>query len=256
MREGEPEARLHERVPPLLKAAARPVVHWLGDTWNRSRGQPIPPWSLRSQVPGDWRAVGKEFLGYIVDLGGLQPDDRVLDIGCRAGRMAVPLTGFLSADARYEGVDSWEEGTAWCQRTVTPRNPNFHFSQIETERDRSRGATASQRGIARLPYDDGTFDFVILISIVHLSPDVFQSYLSEVARLVRKGGTYFGTWFLCGENGPESSRPAPPITCTESEARRQLGSLGLTVEAVYRGSWNGWESALSYQDLVIGRKTG
>ena len=230
------------------------MVRWFGDTWDRRRGHPIPPWTLRSQVAGDWRAVGKEFLGYMVDLGGLQPDDRVLDIGCRAGRMAVPLTGFLGADACYEGVDSWEEGTAWCQRTVTPRNPNFYFSEIETERDRSRGAAACQRGTARLPYDDETFDFVILASIVHLSPDVFQNYLGEAARLVRRGGTYFGTWFLCCESGPEPSRLAPPIACTESEARRRLDSLGLAVEAVYRGSWNGWKSALSYQDLVIARK--
>ena len=35
----------------------------------------------------------------------LSPDHRVLDIGCGTGRMAIPLTSFLSKKGSYEGFD-------------------------------------------------------------------------------------------------------------------------------------------------------
>lgn len=55
---------------------------------------------------GDYRAIGLEYLGHFVHIGGLKPNHRVLDIGCGIGRMAVPLTQFLDPKTgTYEGVD-------------------------------------------------------------------------------------------------------------------------------------------------------
>ncbi len=233
---------------------------------------PVPPWSLRSRVPGDFRAVGRAFLGYMVELGGLRPDDHLLDIGCRAGRMTIPLTGYIAPDGAYDAVDDWPEGTVWCQQVITARYPNFHFRQLsmgglpagpgatEATRPAAPGATASAP--EPLPYADATFDFVTLGAILQLTPEAFDWYLAEAARVIRPGGTYFGTWFLWNDGRPDADRPngsrvgtAPAIACTEAEARRRLGSLGLTVDAVHRGGWDGYEPALSHQDLVIARKT-
>ncbi|HEX4082797.1 MAG TPA: methyltransferase domain-containing protein [Acidimicrobiales bacterium] len=267
-----------------LKAATRPVVRRIDDALDRRHGVPVPPWSLRSQVPGDFRAVGRAFLGYMVDLGGLRPEDRLLDIGCRAGRMTIPLTGYLGPDGAYDAVDDWPEGTAWCQQVITTRYPNFRFRQLsmggpppvagatEATRPATPDATAPAPSDATapapepLPYADATFDFVTLGAILQLTPDAFDWYLAEAARVVRPGGTYFGTWFLWNDGRPDTGRPdtgrpngsrvgtAPAIACTEDEARRRLGSLGLTVDVVHRGGWDGYEPSLSHQDLVIARR--
>ena len=56
----------------------------------------FPPWWLRDVGGGDFRAVGQKFLHLFTELADLQPDERVLDIGCGCGRIAFPLTEYLS----------------------------------------------------------------------------------------------------------------------------------------------------------------
>src|SRR5271169_1165176 len=98
---------LKSRVPESVKAIARPLAWRLSDMAARSRGTLSPPRRLAVQVPGDFVSVGREFLAYFRNLGYLRPDQRVLDVLCGPGRMAIPLTGYLSAQGSYEGVDTW-----------------------------------------------------------------------------------------------------------------------------------------------------
>jgi SAM-dependent methyltransferase len=220
-------------------------------------------------VSGDFRAVGREFAGYLVDLGGLGPDDAVIDIGCRAGRTSIPLIGYLSENGRYEAVDDWPEATMWCQQAITGRHTNFHFRHLDmgegpagavqartTSGAGGDDAARSRRSApAPLPYPDGSFDMAILGSILQLNPVTFDLYLAEAARVTRPGGTYFGTWYLKNEartGGVPAAGPA--IACTEATACARLRSVGLAVEAIHRGSWDGYDSPLSYQDVVIARK--
>ena len=53
----------------------------------------VPPRYLNYADSGGFTKVGKEFLAYYKEKCGLQPQHRVLDMGCGIGRMAVPLTG-------------------------------------------------------------------------------------------------------------------------------------------------------------------
>lgn len=219
------------------------------DARDRLQGRPVPPWSLRSQVAGDFRAVGREYVGYMVELGGLRPDDRVLDIGCRAGRLAIPLLERMGPQGRYEGVDSWADGVAWCRRALTPRRPNFRFRVVPAEVGPAGGEPVP------LPYGDRSFDFVVSVTVSALSRPALDHYLAECARLLRTSGTYLGAWcLLAGAKDP--SRPPPAIACTEEDARRHLTALGIEVAAVHRGNWDGHRPALSHMDVVVGRKSG
>src|SRR5579862_1407399 len=91
----------------------------------------MPPRRMVVQVPGEFESVGREFLGYFQSLGNLRPNQQVLDIGCGPGRMAIPLTRFLSKEGRYDGVDTWTEAVDWCVKNITPRFGNFHFSALD-----------------------------------------------------------------------------------------------------------------------------
>ena len=55
--------------------------------------------------------MGRRFLEQFVALGGLKPDHHVLDVGCGIGRMALPLTTFLSAGGEYREFDPVGKGS-------------------------------------------------------------------------------------------------------------------------------------------------
>ena len=254
------------RLPGSLKAVARPVVWRVSDAMTKKRGELLPPRRLMSQVPGNFQQVGTEFLGHFTNLGGLLIDHRVLDIGCGPGRMALPLTGFLSTAGSYEGIDTWSEAVDWCAEQITPRFGNFRFRSLRSD----------PGGGCRFPYDDGEFDFAILCAISRLDGETFRSYVREAGRSLRVGGVYFGTCFLSddpasrsqashsqasydsaayGPDNREQSRhrdaAGPPFVLSEDDLGATLVSAGLKIESIHRGSWAGHPSPLSYQDVVV-----
>lgn len=247
---------LKSRVPESVKAIARPLVWRLSDMAARSRGTLSPPRRLAVQVPGDFVSVGREFLAYFRNLGHLRPDQRVLDVRCGPGRMAIPLTGYISAQGSYEGVDTWLEAVEWCSQNITARFGNFHFSLLEDSGPAGHGA---------FPYEDATFDFVIVCAISRLAESTFGSYVSEAGRLLRPGGTYLGTCFLRAATstgatagaavaGPGLVENEGRLIFSEAQIREMLSSNGLALDAVYRGSWDGHPTPLSYQDIVVATK--
>src|ERR1700741_1289804 len=89
----------------------------------------IPPRCLHSVGPSDFVETGEEFLRYFTELAGLTPHERVLDVGCGTGRMARPLSRYLT-DGRYDGVDVVGPSIAWCQAAYR-RFPNFRFHHAD-----------------------------------------------------------------------------------------------------------------------------
>ena len=181
-----------------------------------NRFMPVPPEELILCGDGDYRAIGAEFLGHFVRLGGLEPGHRMLDLGSGVGRMAVPLTQYLSESGRYDGVDVAAPGIAWCAATITPAYPNFRFTQVDVVHPlyNPQGALAAET--VRLPFDDAAFDFIAMVSVLtHLDPPAVAQYAREVSRLLAPGGKCFATAFLL--NAPSragiaagTARPAFP----------------------------------------------
>jgi SAM-dependent methyltransferase len=229
------------RIPQGLKAAARPFVWGMSDALAKRRGDLLPPRRLVSQVPGDFKSVGPEFLGYFVELGALAPDQRLLDIGCGPGRMAIPLTGYLNEQGHYDGVDTWPDAVDWCATNITPRFSNFDFHTI----------AASE---VVFPFEDGAFDFTILCALSRLDDETFAAYTRDAARVLRPGGVHMGTCFLASEAGSAVSERPRAIAFSEHEIRDLYASAALNVESIHRGRWDGHPSPLSYQDIVVARR--
>lgn len=251
------------------------------DVWLGRRGPMVPPARLSRFVgSGDFREIGEVYLRCFIELGGLRPTDRVLDVGCGIGRMAVPLTGHLTTGS-YDGFDIVPVAIKWCARHITPRYPSFRFHLADLCNTAYHPEGRYRAADYRFPFADASFDFVLLVSVLtHLLPREATNYLHEVTRVLRPGGRCFMTWFLLDEeslqqiragtslvaffpSGEEGCMVADPrnpgdVTAHSEAAVRALSQdCGLLLqEPVHYGSWRGRERALTHQDILIALKPG
>lgn len=241
----------------------------------------VPSPALALSVGGDFRETGEEFFTYFVDIGGLRPADAVLEVGCGVGRMAVPLTRFLTdGGGRYDGFDVMADAVAWCRTHITPRFPAFTFQHAAL---RNRAYNVSATTLATdfvFPYPDASFDFVCLTSVfTHLLPDEVQHYLAEIVRVLRPGGRSFSTFFLLNAESlglmraglsphfpfahrlddcrvQDADVPEAAVAYDEERIRRWYRAAGLAIaEPVRYGTWCGRLDGLSLQDIVLALKS-
>src|ERR1700722_18888592 len=122
------QSTLKRLVPPPVRKALKNSQGAILDLIDSARGLHVPPRRLRGFVgDGDFTATGEEHLGYFIEYGKLRPEHKVLDVGCGSGRMALPLTRYLSPQSEYYGFDPSARSIEWCREHITSRYPNFHF---------------------------------------------------------------------------------------------------------------------------------
>jgi SAM-dependent methyltransferase len=239
----------------------------------------IPPVEAMFDGPAsldEFKANGIEFLQIYKDLCGIEPTEQMLDVGCGIGRKTVPLTGYLTGAARYEGIDANAFGVDWCSRNITPRFPNFHFQWVDVSNRLYNPAGAQSPSTFRFPFPDGSFTFVTLGSVfTHMLPDDVKQYLSEVYRVLGRGRcliSYFllndsarrligagksSLKFVATNDGYSTISPETPedaIAFEEGFITSLYQQAGLRIERLEYGSWCGRENSLSYQDLVLATK--
>jgi SAM-dependent methyltransferase len=246
-----------------------------------AEADPMPPEALVQGVGGAFREAGDEFLQYFIDIAGLRPDERVLDVGCGVGRMATALTRYLRGGAgggSYEGFDVMAEAIDWCRSHITPRHPTFRFQHVNVGNRYYNPAGAEAAGGFHFPYDAATFDFVYLTSVfTHMLPAEVQHYVSEIARVLDRGGRCLCTFFLLNDvsiglsrespnpafhfqhvhDGYRTTDPAMPeaaVAYDEACVRGWFADHGLTLDRIDYGWWSGRRDGLSLQDIVLAVK--
>jgi SAM-dependent methyltransferase len=235
----------------------------------------LPPLRLQIAGFGDFQNVGEHLLQLLINVGGLQPDDRVLDIGSGVGRVALPLTHYLRPDATYDGFDVMGRAVRWCRQHITPEHPNFRFHHVALRNSeyRRRGLPASQ---FRFPFLDASFDFVFATSVfTHLVADETRQYLAESARVLAPGGVLLATFFLLNDfsmqNLPtrgdfafpfvsgsmrllDRDNPGVGVAFEEKAVVELIRSAGLTLERIEYGGWSGRPNAATFQDVTVCRR--
>lgn len=190
-------------MPPSLRFVARRLFYLPVDTWECLTGRRdklTPPRGKIFVGSGDFAKAGQNLLDQIIETCNPSPASRVLDIGCGIGRLAVPLTRFLSTEGSYEGFDIVKMGIDWCQKHITKSFPNFHFTHIDLKNDLYNLSTAEEAKRFVFPYNDNEFDLIILTSVfTHMLPDDVDNYLGQIRRVLKDSGKCFATFFVLNE---------------------------------------------------------
>ena len=121
-------------------------------------------------------AVGGNFNAYgileleVLKFFGLRHDFYVIDVGCGSGRLARPLSGYLSG--QYLGTDVVEDLVTHARAIV--RRADWRFEVVD--------------GLA-IPERDAVADFVCFFSVfTHLLHEQSYVYLREAKRVLKPGG--------------------------------------------------------------------
>jgi SAM-dependent methyltransferase len=274
-------AGIKRMVPEPLKPIIRNVLDsWAEavDRFSARTKELVPPATLNRSGDGDFREVGEEFFGYFKNLGGLRPDETVLDVGCGIGRMAVPLTQYLSRASKYEGFDITGPQVRWCRHRISSRHPNFSF-RVADIYNRCYNPRGKHKACEyTFVYRDRTFDFVFATSVfTHMLPEDMERYLSEIIRVMKPGARCLITFFLLNPESlnlmaekkstrdfahqsrnyrtTEKDMPEGAVAYDEQYVRNLYAGLGLEINApIHYGSWCGRTAFLSYQDIVVAGK--
>jgi SAM-dependent methyltransferase len=267
-------AKARARLIYLAKAVAR-YLRWLPADLRREVGaRPLPPRRLSFVGRGDFERTGDEYLAHFRALGGLQPGDRVLDMGCGIGRMAIPLMGYLDGGS-YEGFDVGRAMIRWCSRELTPQRPEFRFTWAPVYNQKYNPFGTVSAADFRFPYEEASFDFVFATSLfTHLVRAETEHYLREAARVLRPGGTALLTFFLLDERAEaevaagrasfdfrhpieggftsDPSQPEEAIAYRAGDLRETMAAVGLEIEEPIRfGLWSNHPGAPAGQDIVL-----
>ncbi len=254
----------------LRKIAFAPIDLWEAITGKNKKL--IPPKGLIFVGSGDFQEQGERFLEYFQKHGGLKPHHRVLDIGCGIGRMAVPLTNFLSPEGSYEGFDIVKDGIDWCLKNITPQSPHFRFTHIELK-NHLYSSKGKEAGNFRFPYEKEEFDFVFLTSVfTHMIPAEVENYLAEIFRVLKGNGRCLSTFFILDETSKISMSgdfnfpydygfyrlmdkrvQSANVAYGKEYLLKQFGKNKLVVEKLLPGRWSGRNEneGADFQDIVV-----
>ena len=226
--------------------------------------------------PGDFKAEGERLGRRLRERCDLKPDGRILDVGCGVGRLAVPLTQYLSTAGTYRGFDIVPEAIAWCTERITGRYPQFRFQHVDLKNRHYNPEGRLEAADFRFPFTDRSFDVVVATSVfTHLLAPECRRYLREAARVLDGGGVLMATHYVLSDEaqaaiaagrselrfahrrGParviDPDDPEATVAYERSDIEAFYREAGLRIEELLPGYWSGREGGVDYQDVVVAR---
>jgi len=236
---------------------------------------PVPPRRLWP-FSGSFAGSGERDLRFLIEEAGLRPHERILDVGCGLGRLALPLKRYLDENGRYEGFDVREKAVRWARRRVARRDRRLRFRHIDVFNGSYNPSGSVRPSELRFPYADGAFDLVVLFSIfTHMVADDLRHYLAEIARVLAPGGRCMATFRLMDRPGivtapdvvfdfrhdfgdflaAHRTVPERAVAYREAFVREAYAAAGLEVSSIHYRGRQPVVKASGWQDAVIATRS-
>lgn len=232
----------------------------------------------KENILGEYDRVGVFITTMLKNRAGMRPDSDVLDVGCGTGRVAKPLTEYLTT-GNYAGIDVVLSSVEWC-RDAFAAFPNFRFIHADLYSEFYNSGAAATADDYRFPFDDESFDVVFSASLfTHLLMPAVDNYLKEMARVLRPGGSVWNSYLLLDEVseplvlGPRSDgrrmqyeveggrvgykdKPEHVVGLRKDRVLALHEKHGLGEVDVLLSNWSGGRTGKKYrgQDIIIARK--
>jgi len=230
-------------------------------------------------ITKDFRKSGETYFhNYLEKIVELKPDDKVLDVGCSIGRLAMVLRKYLDYRGSYNGLDITPAAINWCKENITPKYSNFHFTLADLYNRSYNRYGKYKASEYKFPYTNISFDFVNLWSVfTHLLEKDLENYVSEISRVLKKGGKCLISFFLLNDESLKlikenkstmpfvhelgacrvlrKENPEFAIAYDEDFIRNVYKKNGLEImEPIYYGNWCGRKTTFTSQDFVFAIK--
>jgi len=163
---------MHHKTAEAPKTAGR-VIHWA--RWYDLFGRVISF--------GRDRAIRAT----IVDVAAPAPGDKVLDVGCGTGTLAIAIRPRVG-DGEVHGIDA-----------------SLEMIQVAKEKSARDGRDIDFRValIEAIPFPDASFDLVTSSLMLHHLPDDLKAKgLLEIRRVLKPGGRFVAMDFAAQGHGP------------------------------------------------------
>lgn len=184
----------------------------------------------------------------MTDAFRLTQDQRLLDIGCGTGRLAIGLLSILKDTApQYVGMDISMTAVRWCRKYIAADHTMFSFLHLPLRNERYNPAGIALDDTFHFPWPDASFDVLYLYSVFsHMRSPEIRIYLREFRRLLRQGGHVFLTAFTEADVPEEMENPSGyqddwkgPLHCVRFETGffvRMLEEAGLMLDRYDHGT--------------------
>lgn len=237
----------------------------------------------------EWAHVVGLFQTVIYNQLKNKENNRILDVGCGSGLLAIASEPFLGSEGRYVGLDVMKHEIDFCRSNYD--TGQFEFIHLDVNNPLYNPSQESRLSPWGVPDDD--FDLMLALSVwTHLDEENATFYFREVNRVLKPNGRAMISFFLLDDDYKASLSersgskgryhtthknrwvfdqpvrgsdawfttswaevPEEAIGVTPQGLERLVAASGLTLLEHHAGNWKE-APGLYFQDVVLLEKKG